>query len=71
MKLKYTLTGLDCPNCAAKLSAMIEAKDGFQSVKINYLTEKITVETDLSEDEALKVITETSKAFSKSIKVKV
>ena len=28
MKLKYTITGLDCPNCAAKLAAMIEKKDG-------------------------------------------
>ena len=28
MKFKFNITGLDCPNCAAKLAARIEAKDG-------------------------------------------
>ena len=50
MKIKFNVIGLDCPNCAAKLAAMIEAEDGILTAKINFLTEKLTVETDLSSD---------------------
>ena len=44
MKFKYTVTGVDCPNCAAKLAAIIEKKEGIESAKINFLTEKLTVD---------------------------
>ena len=69
MKFKYNVTGLDCPNCAAKLASMIEAKEGVDSAKINFLTEKLTVESTLDEVELLKTVTETAKAFSKSVKI--
>ena len=69
MKFKYTITGLDCPNCAAKLAGMIEASEGIDSAKINFLTEKLTVESSLDEAVLLKTVTETAKAFSKSIKI--
>ena len=69
MKFKYDVTGLDCPNCAAKLASMIEAKEGIDSAKINFLTEKLTVESTLDEVELLKTVTETAKAFSKSVKI--
>lgn len=69
MKLKYNITGLDCPNCAAKLAGMIEGKDGIDSAKINFLTEKLTVETTLDEASAYALISDTAKAFSKSVKI--
>ena len=69
MKFKYNVTGIDCPNCAAKLASMIEAKEGIDSAKINFLTEKLTVESELSEDALIKVLTETARAFSKSVKI--
>ena len=69
MKIKYEITGLDCPNCAAKLAGMIESKEGIESAKINFLTEKLTVETTLDEADAYAVIAETARAFSKSIKI--
>ena len=69
MKLKYTITGLDCPNCAAKLSSNISSKEGIESAKINFLTEKLTVETSLSEDVAFALIKDEAKAFSKDIKI--
>ncbi len=69
MKLKYEITGLDCPNCAAKLAGMIESADGIESAKINFLTEKLTVMTELSENEAYAVIISTASKFSKSVKV--
>ena len=44
MKYKFTVTGIDCPNCAAKLAANMEKLDGVESAKINFLSEKLTVE---------------------------
>ena len=69
MKFKYTITGIDCPNCAAKLSDMISQKEGIDSAKINFLTEKITVESTLDEPSVLKILSESAKAFSKSIRI--
>ena len=67
MKLKYSITGLDCPNCAAKLSAMLEKEEGIEAAKINFLTEKVTVETALSEEDALSLIRSVAAKFSKSV----
>ena len=69
MKTKLNIEGLDCPNCAAKLAAMIEKKDGIASAKINFLTEKLTVESELSEAELMSVIVDTCKSFDPSINV--
>lgn len=69
MKLKYTITGLDCPNCSLKLANKIEAREGIDSAKINFLTEKLTVETSLDEKVAYDIIVAEAKAFAKGIKV--
>ena len=69
MKHKFTIEGLDCPNCAAKLALMIEKKEGITSAKINFLTEKLTVEAELSESELLAVVTDTCKGFDPDIKL--
>ena len=69
MKLKYTITGIDCPNCAAKLAGIMSGKEGIVSAKINFLTEKLTVETELSENDVYVLLSDTAKSFSKSIKI--
>ena len=69
MKIKYDITGLDCPNCAAKLAAMISGKDGIDGAKINFLTEKLTVESSLDEEAVYKIAQEAAKAFSKAVKI--
>ena len=69
MKYKFTITGLDCPNCAAKLASMIEVDDNVQSCKINFLTEKVTVESELSSEEALAVVRAYAKKFSSHLVV--
>ena len=69
MKIKYTITGLDCPNCASKLAASMEARDGIDSAKINFLTEKLTVETSLDESSAYAVLADAARAFDKSVKI--
>ena len=69
MKFKYTITGIDCPNCAAKLASIMSGKDGVISAKINFLTEKLTVESELAEDVLYALLSKTAKAFEKGIKI--
>ena len=69
MKFKYTIEGVDCPNCAAKLAAMMEKCDGITSAKINFLTERLTVETELTEAEALAVLRKTAADFEDGIEI--
>ena len=64
MKFKYNIIGLDCPNCAAKLASQMSNIEGVDSAKINFLTEKLTVESTL--DEAL---SKCATVFSKDIKI--
>lgn len=70
MKVKYTITGLDCPNCAAKLASMIEANDGIDSAKINFLSEKLTIETELDEAALLSAVRKTAASFDSDIEIK-
>ena len=69
MKQKFTITGLDCPNCAAKLAKMMEGIDGVESAKINFLTEKLTVESDMPENELINALNKTAVSFEKGVKV--
>lgn len=69
MKIKYTITGLDCPNCAAKLASIMSSHEEITSAKINFLTEKLTVETELSETAAFSILAADAKAFSRDIKI--
>ncbi len=69
MKQKFTITGLDCPNCAAKLAKMMENIEGVTTAKINFLTEKLTVESDLPEAELIAALSKTATAFESGVKV--
>ena len=69
MKFKFTITGLDCPNCAAKLSAMMADNEKIDSAKINFLTEKLTVESSLTEGELLPLLNSIANGFEKGVKV--
>ena len=69
MKFKFTITGLDCPNCAAKLAEIISKKEGIISAKINFLTERLTVESELSESDVLGITKDAAKAFSSDVAV--
>ena len=69
MKIKYTIIGLDCPNCAAKLAGQMSEIEGITSAKINFLTEKLTVETDLDEAVAYNLLSKAAVAFEKGVKI--
>ena len=70
MKIKFTVEGLDCPVCASKLAAKMAEIEGVDNVKINFLSEKLTVDTELSEAELLPLLRKVAKAFDPAVTVK-
>ena len=69
MKNKLKITGLDCPNCAAKLASLIEKCEGIESCKINFLSERITVESELDEASLMALLQKTARGFDSSVKI--
>lgn len=69
MKYKFNITGLDCPNCAAKLASVMESKEGIDSAKINFLTEKLTVESEMEKVSVLALLRKTATAFESSVRI--
>lgn len=69
MTYKFTVSGLDCPNCAKKLTAIMESKEDFDSVKLNFLTEDLTITTELDADDALELARSCGKEFSKKVSI--
>ncbi len=67
---KYIVSGLDCPNCAKKLSQMIEKLEGVESVKLNFLSEEMTVVSDMDATILDDAVVKTAKAFDKHLTVK-
>ncbi len=46
MKKVYKLEDLDCANCAAKMERAIAKIDGVESVNVNFLSQRMTLEAD-------------------------
>ena len=44
MKKTFALTELDCANCAAKMEDAIRKIPGVESVRVNFLTQRMTLE---------------------------
>ena len=70
MKHKFTIEGLDCPVCASKLATRMAELDGVVNVKINFLSEKLTIDSELEAAELLPLLQKTAKAFNPDVKVK-
>ena len=69
MTNKYSVIGLDCPNCAKKLSSMVEKIKGVSAVKLNFLTEVMTVESDLDAATLDTAVVAAGKAFSSKVSI--
>lgn len=70
MKFKYKIYGVDCPVCASKLATKMAKTEGVDRVTINFLLEKLTVESELDESVWLDKLKEAAKSFDKSIEIK-
>jgi copper chaperone CopZ len=46
VKRQFELSELDCANCAAKMEAAAAKVEGVQNVKVNFITQKLTLTAD-------------------------
>ncbi|MDR0425784.1 MAG: heavy-metal-associated domain-containing protein [Clostridiales bacterium] len=46
MKTIFRVKNLDCADCAAKMQTAVSKMPGVQGCSVNFLTQKMTVETD-------------------------
>lgn len=53
MRKIFELEDLDCANCAAKMAEDIRKIEGVSYADINFLTQKLTVEAEDSEFDAI------------------
>ena len=69
MKFKFNVTGIDCPNCAGKLARQIEAREGIDSCTVNFISERMTVLSELPADAVTELVRRECRAFSRDIEV--
>ena len=53
MKKRYVIEDLCCANCAAKMEDAIRKIEGVQAANINFLTQKLTLEAEEADLEAI------------------
>ena len=46
MTKRFKLIDLDCANCAAKMEAAIKKLPGVNDARVNFLTQKMTIDAD-------------------------
>lgn len=56
MKKTYLLEDLDCAVCAEKMEKAIKELEGIENAQVNFLTQKMTIETNQDIDEMMKKI---------------
>ena len=55
MKKVYNIE-IDCPNCALKCQEAVNKLDFVESCEINFITQKMTIDYDMSNDNLKKVV---------------
>lgn len=50
----FELEDLDCAVCAAKIEAAVKELEGVDNVSVNFMTQKMTIETNQNIDEVMK-----------------
>lgn len=63
MKKNYRLQDLDCAHCAQKIEDAIKKLDGVHLVRVNFLSQRLTLEAD--DDQFEKILEESVKIFRK------
>lgn len=53
MRKVFKLDNLDCANCAAKMEEAIKKIDGVQSASMRFMTQKLVIEADESQMDAI------------------
>lgn len=63
MKKKFSLTDLDCANCARKMEDAINRIDGVTAATVSFIQQKMTIEAD--EDRFDEIMAQVVKACKK------
>lgn len=63
MEKTFTLSGLDCGNCAAKMERAIAKIPGVTRASVNFMTQRLVL--DAPEGEWLRVLSDVQAAISK------
>lgn len=69
MKHKFKIVGLDCPVCASKLATRMAEIEGVDNVKINFLPEKLTVESRLDREVLIVLLRKVAKEFDPAVTI--
>ena len=69
MKHKFKIVGLDCPVCASKLATRMAEIEGVDNIKINFLPEKLTVESRLDREVLIVLLRKVAKEFDPAITI--
>ena len=56
MKKVFKLEGLNCAHCAAKIEEKVGKLEGVKSVTINFMTTKMTLESDANMEEVVEKV---------------
>lgn len=56
MKKVYSIEGIDCANCAAKIEDKISKMKNIEEVNLNFMMEKLSIEFKVSTDEEVEEI---------------
>ena len=52
-KVELVLNNLNCPHCSAKIEETVKKQAEFENVIFNFVNKKMTMESQLSEEETL------------------
>ena len=63
MKKVFKVENVDCAHCAMKMQQGIEKIDGVESVVLNFMTQRLTIEFDETKQE--RILEESEKACKK------
>ncbi len=70
MDIICRITGIDCPNCAAKLERKLQKLDGVDNAVINFMMEKLFLEcADENEAAVMAAVEKTVNKFERDAKI--
>lgn len=67
MKKVYSIEGIDCANCAAKIEDKINRMKNIEEASLNFMMGKLSIEFKLSTDEEVEEIMEEVRKLVKKL----
>lgn len=72
MKKKFKMNNLECANCAAKMQEEISKLDGVNSVNVNFMFQKLTLDADDEKfDDILKKANDICKSIESDVSIEI